>query len=303
MFGITPFAGAPFGATSDTAIVPTPGTWGYGTWGSDPWGGFTGTVVALTGVGAAGTVGALTPNNVGAVIGDEATGSAGTTGVSHTNAVTGVFADGAVGTVSDKGISIGITGVAADGSAGTLTSSRTVNLTGTTASGLLGAFALSNTNAVTGVFSDGAVGTVSDKGISIGITGNAAIGATETVSPSAQVGILGVEAGGAAGYLPVPLSPLTAEGNVGSVEFGFGFDLTSTAAQASVGSVSVGNRTLALTGVSAAGSVGTIVPVYWQLIDNSETANWININSTQTPGWSTIEDSQAAGWVLIDSAT
>ena len=89
------------------------------------------------------------------------------------------------------------------------------------ASGLLGAFALSHTNAVTGVSANGAVGTVSDKGISIGITGNAATGATGTVTQSAQVALSGVEAVGEEGYLSVPLSPLTATGNVGSVEFEF----------------------------------------------------------------------------------
>jgi hypothetical protein len=60
---------------------------------------------------------------------------------------------------------------------------------------------------------------------------------------------------------------------------------------------------LALTGVSAAGSVGAVVAVYWQLIDDSENANWIAINSTQIPGWSTIQDTQTANWVLVDNAT
>jgi hypothetical protein len=114
---------------------------------------------------------------------------------------------------------------------------------------------------------------------------------------------LGVEAAGQTGYLSVPLNPLTATGDVGSVQFEFSFGLTSAAIAASVGSLGVGNRTLALTGVSAAGSVGTLIPVYWQLIDDSENANWIAINSTQTPGWSTIQDTQTANWVLVDNAT
>jgi len=150
---------------------------------------------------------------------------------------------------------------------------------------------------------DGAVGTVSDKGIGIGITGNAATGETGTVTQSIQVALSGVEAAGEVGYLSVPLSPLTAEGSVGSVEFEFSFGLTSAEITASVGSVSLGDRTLALTGVSAAGSVGTLISVYWNLIDNGENANWIAIDSTQTPGWSTIQDTQTANWVLIDNAT
>jgi len=58
-----------------------------------------------------------------------------------------------------------------------------------------------------------------------------------------------------------------------------------------------------LSGVSAAGSVGTLISIYWQVIDDSQTANWIVIDSTQTPGWSTIQDTQTANWVLINNAT
>ena len=284
MFGIAPFAGAPFGATGDTAVTPVlpVASWGYETWGFGPWGGPLDVTVALTGVAASGAVGALIPSASEGEDGDEAIGSVGTVGVSVSKAITGVAAAGAVGSVVN---------------------SSTVALTSTTASGLLGAFALSHTNSVTGVSAEGTAGTVSDKGIGTDITGDAAAGSVGTVTQSVQVALSGVEAAGQTGYLIVPLSPLTADGSVGSVQFEFSFGLTSAAIESSVGSLGLGDRTLALTGVSAAGSVGTLIPVYWELIDDSQNANWVAINSTQTPGWSTIQDTQTANWVLVDNAT
>ena len=44
-----------------------------------------------------------------------------------------------------------------------------------------------------------------------------------------------------------------------------------------------------LTGVQAAGSVGTLVAVYWRSIDDSQTANWQNITDSQSAGWQLIE--------------
>ena len=282
MFGITPFAGAPFSATTAVTPVLPVASWGYETWGFGPWGGPLDVTVAITGVEASGAVGALIPSASEDEDGDVATGSVGTVGVSVSKAITGVAAAGAVESVVN---------------------SSTVALTGTTASGLLGAFALSHTNSVTGVSAEGAAGTVSDKGIGTDITGDAAAGSIGTVTQSVQVALSGVEAVGQAGHMIVPLSPLTADGSVGSVQFEFSFGLTSAAIESSVGSLGLADRTLALTGVSAAGSVGTLIPVYWELIDDSQNANWVAINSTQTPGWSTIQDTQTANWVLVDNAT
>lgn len=284
MFGITPFAGAPFSATGDAAVTPVlpVASWGYETWGFGPWGGPLDITVAITGVAASGAVGALAPSETLNASGDDAIGSVGTVGVNASKAITGVSAAGAVGSVVN---------------------SSTIALTGTTASGLVGLLGSSRVVAITGVAAEGAAGTVSDKGIGTDITGNAATGAVGTVTQSVQIALSGVEAAGQAGYLIVPLSPLTADGSVGSVQFEFSFGLTSAAIESAVGSLGLADRTLALTGVSAGGSVGTLIPVYWQLIDDSENANWIAINSTQTPGWSTIEDTQTANWVLVDNAT
>jgi hypothetical protein len=40
-----------------------------------------------------------------------------------------------------------------------------------------------------------------------------------------------------------------------------------------------------LTGVLGTGSAGTVIAVYWKLIDDSQTANWQNINNSQTAAW------------------
>jgi hypothetical protein len=38
----------------------------------------------------------------------------------------------------------------------------------------------------------------------------------------------------------------------------------------------------------------------WELIDDSETANWQNINSAQTPTWTLIGSNQTPGWQDIN---
>jgi hypothetical protein len=40
----------------------------------------------------------------------------------------------------------------------------------------------------------------------------------------------------------------------------------------------------------------------WELIDDSQTANWNDIGSTQTAGWSVIPTNQTASWTLINDA-
>jgi hypothetical protein len=45
------------------------------------------------------------------------------------------------------------------------------------------------------------------------------------------------------------------------------------------------SRTSVLTGVFAVGRTGLIVPVYWKVIDDSQTANWAVINDAQATSW------------------
>jgi hypothetical protein len=52
------------------------------------------------------------------------------------------------------------------------------------------------------------------------------------------------------------------------------FALTGVAAAGATGAVGLGPRSLALSGVQASGSVGTVIAVYWILVNNVETSNW-----------------------------
>jgi hypothetical protein len=51
-----------------------------------------------------------------------------------------------------------------------------------------------------------------------------------------------------------------------------------------VGTVTPG-KTFALSGVFAAGKTGLIVPVYWKVIDDSQTANWAVIDASNATTW------------------
>jgi hypothetical protein len=131
MFGITPFAGAPFGATGEATITPVlpVASWGYETWGFGPWGGPLDVTVAITGVSASGAVGAVVNSSTIALTGATASGLVGSLGSSRTVAVSGVAAEGVAGTVSDQGIGVDITGNAATGTVGTVTLSGIDNVT------------------------------------------------------------------------------------------------------------------------------------------------------------------------------
>jgi hypothetical protein len=52
----------------------------------------------------------------------------------------------------------------------------------------------------------------------------------------------------------------------------------------------------ALTGNQALGTVGSVIAVYWAIIDDSQTPNWQNISNPQTPGWALINDTQTPNW-------
>jgi hypothetical protein len=99
----------------------------------------------------------------------------------------------------------------------------------------------------------------------------------------------------------VALSGVSASGSVGDVTFVQVAPLTGTQAAGSVGSAGP-NITVALSGVSATGSTGIVFPVYWKLIDDSQTADWQNISDTQNSGWVLVDDSQTANWQNVADA-
>jgi hypothetical protein len=63
--------------------------------------------------------------------------------------------------------------------------------------------------------------------------------------------------------------------------------------------MSVAARSLALTGVSATGSVGNVIAVYWKTIDDTQTPSWQNISNPQTPGWGDVSDAQTPAWAEV----
>ena len=64
--------------------------------------------------------------------------------------------------------------------------------------------------------------------------------------------------------------------------------LTGVSAAGAVGTMSIGARLVAITGNQAMGNVGSFGVFYWSLIDDSENANWQNINNAQSSGWTVI---------------
>jgi hypothetical protein len=84
---------------------------------------------------------------------------------------------------------------------------------------------------------------------------------------------------------------VAASGDVGTVTHGgISFTLTGVEAAGSVGSVGV-VKSFALSGVQAAGSVGSVIAIYWILVDDSETSNWQNVNNSQSSSWILVETS------------
>jgi hypothetical protein len=77
------------------------------------------------------------------------------------------------------------------------------------------------------------------------------------------------------------------------------FELTGDAAAGTVGSVGR-SVSIALSGVSARGSAGSVTAIYWKLIDDLQTANWALVDSAETAGWTVISNDVSAGWQLID---
>ena len=59
-------------------------------------------------------------------------------------------------------------------------------------------------------------------------------------------------------------------------------------ANGAAGTVSVGDRLVAITGCATMGSVGNVGVFYWSLIDDNESANWQNIDTTESADWQLI---------------
>jgi hypothetical protein len=54
--------------------------------------------------------------------------------------------------------------------------------------------------------------------------------------------------------------------------------------------------------VDSATALDSVIGAYlWNVIDDSQTANWQNINNAQSSGWTVIDISQNPGWTPIDT--
>jgi hypothetical protein len=193
-------------------------------------------------------------------------------GSSGTGQVNGVSAFGQVGTVvvsiSDAIILTGVEATASVGSVKGIPKGTPLGVVGT---GAVGTVKLYVNYTLTGVEGTGAVGTATTTTADIGaVTGVSAVGAVGTVLPiyngnGITTGVVGTT--NTPSVLPVMLPVLT--GIVGT---------------ATVGSVTIRvNDGAIVVGVSATGSVGTVLIRGWTTINDAQAANWVLIDDGNTP--------------------
>lgn len=179
----------------------------------------------------------------------------------------GDAASGSVGTIT-RNVSVALVGVLCHPDVGGVDETNLPEIQEVHANGFAGIASPNRLIALSGAVASGLAGTIANGGVVVGLTGD--------------------EAYGYPGGVVVPLSPLTANGFVGSVLSEITIELTGSSTFGSAGGVAVGTRAVNLTGVSARGSVGNLNAVYWRNIDDSQTASWQNINNTQPSTWQEI---------------
>jgi len=244
--------------------------------------GASGTVLAgVLALGGLGTITATSSSVILPVTGIFAAGNVGTVTTSQevTQALTNVLATGNVGTITPaSGLFLTITGVLATGNVGTINTSQTLSraLTGNSASGAVGTVAYGLSLALTNNLATGSLGTITvSQALDRALTGNLATGFTGTIVTSQA--------------FSRALTGNSASGAVGTVSYGRGYDISGVGASGAVGTmVNSQALTRVLTGVGASGIVGTIIPVSWQLINDSQNANWQLVNNAQTTTWQLI---------------
>jgi hypothetical protein len=318
--------------------VPT--AWGSGTWGSGAWGGLGETLTGVEAQGAVGSVagqsitvaltGVLCHPDVGGVdpfpnpeIQEvHANGYVGTMipEVIYEVAISGVSASGAVGTVSAD-TAENEDGVIAYGNTGTAAPETTVALSGVSATGAVDTVIYTRGANITGVAANGAVGSVSEE-TSVALSGVGASGAVGSVTASTAENEDGVVANGAVGSvgsnITVALSGVSASGDVGTAVFNW--QAGSVEATGSVGTVSTGERTVALTGVAGQGLIGYEDPDKAVAISGVSASGaagnvavgerLVAVTGCQAMGnvgnfgvfyWSLIDDAQNANWTLVNT--
>jgi hypothetical protein len=204
-------------------------------------------------------------------------GAWGADGWGGTLEATGNSASGAVGTAAPV-ISIALTGIFATGSVDSLTPSVFVG-SGDTATGFVGTVGVVQIVSLTGVEAFGQVGTLTT-GATSSLDGVFSSGEVGSFIPTNAEALTGVEGMANLGQVIVPLLPDTAIGEIGTLGLDRTVSLTGVSASGVIGLVSIGTRSFALVGNSASGQIGTVISVYWKLIDDSQSANWQNINNS-----------------------
>jgi hypothetical protein len=182
--------------------------------------------IALTGVGATGSVGLLGVALAVGLTAAGATGAVGSVTVESSVALSNVAATGAAGSVTPS-TTVELSGVSGTGSVGTVTTGADVTaaLTGVGGTGSVGSVTPSSTVPLTGVAGTGAVGTVTGgNDVTAALTGVAGTSAVGSVTPSRTVPLTGVGGTGSVGSVGVPGAPVTvaltgvgATGSVGSI--------------------------------------------------------------------------------------
>jgi hypothetical protein len=193
------------------------------------------------------------------------------------------------------------TGVEAAGAVGTVAmGERTVALTGVAALGAVGDVEETNSPIEDGVVAQGQVGLVGSAR-TVALTGVAASGDVSNVDFAYAAFLSGVEALGNVGnMLAAPIG-------------------TGVAAGGQTGTISMGERTVALTGVSAAGAVGVAIPVvgptedsvvaFGQVGSIASTSRTVALSGVSARGqagtpnyfyWTTIDDSGTPNWQNVE---
>ncbi len=300
------------GTLSVSVSVPITGNAGTGAVGSAS----AARAVALTGTAGAGQIGTLGAGVTVAISGVAATASVGSIGASVAVAISGVSATGAVGSVGVPQPTL--TGVQATGLVGTAAPSTTLPISGNSAAGAIGSVTPAVAGALTGNSATSALGSVTYS-ISVAAIGVAGTGAVGTAVPSVTVALTGVLATGAVGSVsasapgtatlsgvtgttatgvvtPSAIKGITGNGAtaaIGAVGANVSVALTGVSGTGAVGSVAFGGSVVALVGVGAAAGSGTVAPGTTVAITGVSAAG--AVGSVATPGGGVLVGVSATG--------
>jgi hypothetical protein len=203
-----------------------------------------------------------------------------------------------------RDISISLTGVLCSPDVGGVDETNLPEIQEVHANGEVGTPAVVLTIALSGVEASGAVGTITHGGAEVALSGVEAAGLVGTMiyneSDETSGDVAFGEVGTVEPVISVALTSVTAAGLVNTVTFAQVGFLTTDSAAGLVGTIGP-VVTVALSGVQAVGSVGSVIAIYWRLVDDSETSNWQNVNNSQTAGWTLVNNAETPDWTLVET--